>query len=117
MGFADDANALIEEKNFDGLESLWMNQLERDPAEVEDFLRTAKALRKAEQRTQSDTLLSLLGDTLLERKLWPQRLQVLRLLLVREVPAHLRQREWGPESTCKCPERDLGVGPQIARYR
>src|SRR5438132_4633685 len=78
MGFADDANALIEEKNFDGLESLWMNQLERDPAEVEDFLRTAKALRKAEQRTQSDTLLSLLGDTLLERKLWPQRLQVLK---------------------------------------
>jgi transcription elongation GreA/GreB family factor len=78
MGFADDANALIQEKNFDGVESLWMNQLESDPADVDAFVRTAKVLRKAEQRSQSDTLLSLLADTLLERKLWPQRLQVLK---------------------------------------
>src|SRR5438552_14061209 len=75
MGFADDANALIQEKNFDGVESLWMNQLESDAVDVDAFLRAAKALRKAEQRSQSDTLLSLLADTLLERKLWPQRLQ------------------------------------------
>src|SRR5207245_6347136 len=52
MGFADDANALIQEKNFDGVESLGMNQLESDPADVDAFLRPAKALRKAEQRSQ-----------------------------------------------------------------
>ena len=78
MAFADDANALIEQRNFDELESQWMNQLDADPSGVEAFLRSAKALRKAEQRTQSDTLLGLLADTLLEKKLWPQRLQVLK---------------------------------------
>jgi len=78
MGFADDANALIQEKKFEELESLWMSQLERDPSDVEPFLRTAKALRKSEQRTQSDTLLGLLAEMLLERKMWRERLQVLK---------------------------------------
>lgn len=78
MAFAADAHALIEQKQFDDLESLWMNQLETDPSDVASFLKIAKELRKAEQRTQSDTLLSLLGDTLQERKMWPQRLEVLK---------------------------------------
>src|SRR5215212_1845914 len=78
MPFRDDANALIQQKKFDDLEALWMDQLDRDPGDVDSFLHTAKALRKAEQRTQSDTLLGLLADALKERKLWPQRLQVLK---------------------------------------
>ena len=91
LGFAEDASALIEKKKFDELESLWMNQLERDPSDVDALIRTAKALRKAEQRTQSDTLLGLLGDTLLEQKLWPQRLAVLKELgRLTKHPAHLR---------------------------
>ena len=80
MAFADDANALIDQKNFDEIESLWMSQMESDPSDVDAFLRTAKALRKAEQRTQSDTLLALLADTLLEKKMWPERLHVLKEL-------------------------------------
>lgn len=78
MAFADDANALIERKNFEELESLWMSQMDSDASDVDAFLRTAKALRKSEQRTQSDTLLGLLSDTFLEKKMWPQRLQVLK---------------------------------------
>jgi transcription elongation GreA/GreB family factor len=78
MAFADEANALIERKKFEELESLWMSQMDSDASDVDAFLRTAKALRKAEQRTQSDTLLSLLSDVLLEKKMWPQRLQVLK---------------------------------------
>jgi transcription elongation GreA/GreB family factor len=78
LGFAEDAAKLIDKKQFDKLESLWMGQLESDPSDVDAFLRTAKVLRKAEQRTQSDTLLGLLGDTYLERKMWTQRLQVLK---------------------------------------
>ena len=78
MAFAEDANALIERKNFDEVEALWMNQMERDPTGVDAFLRAAKALRKSEQRTQSDTLLGLLADTLLEKKRWSERLQVLK---------------------------------------
>ena len=80
MGFVEDANALIEKKKFDELESLWMNQLERDPSDADAFLRIAKALRKAEQRTQSDTFLGLLSYQLLDQKLWPQRLAVLKEL-------------------------------------
>lgn len=92
MGFADDANALIEQKKFDDLESLWMNQLDSDPSDVDAFLRIAKALRKAEQRTLSDTLVGLLGDSLLERKLWPQRLAVLKELgRLSKHPSQLRQ--------------------------
>jgi len=78
LGFSEDAAKLIEKKDFDALESLWMAQLESDPRDVGAFLRIAKALRKAEQRTQSDTLLGLLGDTYLERKMWHERLQVLK---------------------------------------
>jgi len=78
LAFGEDAAKLIEKKDFDALESLWMGQLDSDPSDVDAFLRTAKALRKAEQRTQSDTLLGLLNDTYLERKMWPQRLQVLK---------------------------------------
>ena len=78
MGFSEDAAKLIDKKDFDALESLWMAQLDSDPSDVDAFLRAAKALRKAEQRTQSDTLLGLLGDTYLERKMWHERLQVLK---------------------------------------
>lgn len=92
MAFADDAAKLIEKKDFDGVESLWMAQLDGDPSDVDAFLRTAKALRKAEQRSQSDTLLGLLGDTYLERKMWPQRLQVLKETgRLSKHPAQLRQ--------------------------
>jgi len=92
MGFAEDANALIQEKKFDELESLWMNQIESDPADIDAFLRTAKALRKSEQRTQSDTLLGLLADALLERKMWPERLHVLKEVgRLSKHPGQLRQ--------------------------
>ncbi len=78
MPFREDAQQLIQQKKYEELESLWMNQIEADPSDVATFLTTAKALRKAEQRTQSDTLLGLLGDALKDRQLWAQRLQVLK---------------------------------------
>src|SRR5688500_6230482 len=55
-----------------------MNQIDSDPSDVDSFLHIAKSLRKAEQRTQSDTLIGLLADALKERQLWHQRLQVLK---------------------------------------
>ena len=78
MPFRDDANALIQKKKFEDLEAVWLDQIEKDPSDADTFVNVAKALRKAEQRTQSDTLLGLLADALKERKLWPQRLQVLK---------------------------------------
>ena len=72
MGFADDANALIQQKQFDDLESLWMGQLDSDPSDVDAFLRTAKSLRKAEQRrplgADSVEHRSDVRDALLERR-------------------------------------------------
>ncbi|HEX6639687.1 MAG TPA: hypothetical protein VF215_01170, partial [Thermoanaerobaculia bacterium] len=91
MSFREDASALIQKKKFDDFEVLWMNQVESDPGDVEAFLNSAKALRKAEQRSQSDTLLGLLGDALKEKGLWPQRLQVLKELgRLSKHPAHIR---------------------------
>ena len=78
MPFRDEAAQLIQQKKFDDLESLWMSQIDSDPSDVETFLGVAKALRKAEQRSQSDTLLGLLGDSLKEHNLWAQRLLVLK---------------------------------------
>jgi transcription elongation GreA/GreB family factor len=78
MGFRDNAQALIQQKKFDDLESLWMNQIESDPRDVDSFLHIAKSLRKSEQRSQSDTLLGLLSDVLKEKQLWAQRLAVLK---------------------------------------
>jgi transcription elongation factor GreA-like protein len=80
MPFREDANALIQKKKFDDFETLWMSQLDSDPSDVEMFLTAAKALRKAEQRSQSDTLLGLLADAQKEKGLWAQRLQVLKEL-------------------------------------
>jgi len=91
MPFRDDAITLIDRKKFEDVEGLWMEQLDRDPTDVDSFLTAAKALRKAEQRTQSDTLLGLLADSLKERGHWSQRLQVLKELgRLSKHPATLR---------------------------
>jgi transcription elongation GreA/GreB family factor len=78
MPFREDASALIQQKKFDDVEALWMNQLDSDPSDTDSFLFVAKALRKAEQRSQSDTLVGLLSDALKERGLWTARLHVLK---------------------------------------
>ena len=91
MGFREDAQVLIQQKKFDELESLWMNQIESDPRDVDAFLHLAKQLRKSEQRTQSDTLLGLLSDVLKDKHLWPQRLSVLKELgRLSKHPAQMR---------------------------
>lgn len=91
MAFRNTALALIEKKSFDDLESLWMSQVESDPGDVDSFLTVAKALRKAEQRQQSDTLLGLLADGLKERGQWVERLQVLKeVARLSKHPAQLR---------------------------
>jgi transcription elongation GreA/GreB family factor len=78
LSFRDSANSLILQKKFDDFETLWMSQLESDPTDVDAFVNAAKALRKAEQRSQSDTLLGLLADALKEREAWVDRLHVLK---------------------------------------
>jgi transcription elongation GreA/GreB family factor len=78
MPFREAAQQFIQQKKFEDVETLWMSQLDDDPSDVDSFLSVAKSLRKAEQRTLSDTLLGLLADALKERGLWPQRLVVLK---------------------------------------
>jgi len=91
MAFRDDAQRLIQEKNFDELESVWMARLDEDPSDVDTFLAVAKSLRKAEQRTQSDTLVGLLADSLKERGLWRERFAVLKEIgRLHKHPAQLR---------------------------
>lgn len=91
MAFRDEAQQLIQQKKFDDLESVWMNQIDSDPSDVDSFLHVAKVLRKADQRIQADTLLGLLADSLKERKLWAQRLAALKEIgRLSKHPAHLR---------------------------
>src|ERR1051326_2806156 len=91
MAFRDDAQRLIQGKNLDELESVWMTQLDEDPSDVDTFLAVAKSLRKAEQRTQSDTLVGLLADSLKERGLWRERFDVVKEIgRVPKHPAQLR---------------------------
>ncbi|HXG58846.1 MAG TPA: GreA/GreB family elongation factor [Thermoanaerobaculia bacterium] len=78
MPFREEAHALIDQNQFDALETLWMNQIESDPAGVDVYLEVARALRKHDQRTLSDTLTALLADVLKERGLWRERLRVLK---------------------------------------
>lgn len=72
------ASSLIEKKEWEDLESLWMEELEGDPTRVDEFLEIAKRIRKADERQRADALLDLLGDSLKERGAWPERLTVLR---------------------------------------
>jgi transcription elongation GreA/GreB family factor len=88
---ATEAQRLIEQKEIDKVETLWMEQVESDPSNVDDFLATALLLRKAGEREESDALLDLLADTLKERALWPQRLRVLKeIARLSKKPASLR---------------------------
>ena len=80
MTFVHDATSLIEKQSFDAVESLWMEWIESDSLEVNEFLGTAKMLRKAGERTRADALLELLADALKDRQDWPGRLRVLKEL-------------------------------------
>ena len=71
---------MIDQKKYEDVEARWLAQLESDPSNADDFIATAKLLRKSEERSRADALLVLLPDTLKERQLWPQRLSVLKEL-------------------------------------
>lgn len=92
MAWVDEARALIEAKKFEDLEAMWMSRLESDPSDIEDFVATAKLLRKADERSRADALLGLLGDSLKENKLWLQRLAVLKeVVRLAKHPANFRK--------------------------
>lgn len=79
MSLTSETAPLIAEKKFEDVEASWLARLEADdPGSVDEFLATAKALRKAEERQRADALLGLLADALLEKKRWPDRLKVLK---------------------------------------
>lgn len=80
MSLVAEIAALIQKKDFDAIESVWMSQLEKDPGRVDQFLEAAKMLRKAEERTRADALLELLADAQKEKGAWPERLRTLKEL-------------------------------------
>lgn len=75
---SDTIQPKIDTRDFDGVESIWMSELERDASRIDDYLEVAKRLRKAEERTRADTLLDMLAESLREQGLWRERLVVLR---------------------------------------
>lgn len=92
MAWVDEARALIEAKKFEDLEAMWMSRLESDPSKIDEFIATAKLLRKAEERSRADALLGLLGDALKQNQLWMQRLAVLKeVVRLAKHPANFRK--------------------------
>lgn len=69
---------MIKEGDFDGVEALWMEEIEKDPSRFDLFLETGRKLRKAGERSMSDTLLELLAESQKEKGLWFERLQTLK---------------------------------------
>ena len=110
MTFSSEAKSLIEQKQFEQLETRWLAQVQADPSDVEDFLTTAKALRRAEERSRADALLGLLADALKEKGLWPQRLKALKELSRLSKPGKGLQREL--EETIK---HVFSASPSFAR--
>jgi transcription elongation GreA/GreB family factor len=80
MSLFAEATELIERQSFDEIESRWMARLESGSIDLDEFLNTAKMLRKAGERSRADALLELLADTLKDRQQWPERFRVLREL-------------------------------------
>lgn len=80
MSLLAEATELIEKQSFDEIESRWMERMESDSIDLEEFLHTARMLRKAGERSRADALLELLADTLKDRRQWPQRLRILKEL-------------------------------------
>ncbi len=92
MSLTSEAKPLIESRKFEEVEALWLARLESNISDVEDFLATARALRKAEERGRSDALLGLLGDALVAREDWAGRLKVLKEIgRLAKQPANLRK--------------------------
>ena len=91
MPFNQDASPLIQAGQFEKVEELYMAELEKDPLRVEEFLETAKSLRKVDERSRADALLGLLADALKEKGAWPERVKVLREIgRLSRNPANLR---------------------------
>ncbi|HVT05345.1 MAG TPA: GreA/GreB family elongation factor [Thermoanaerobaculia bacterium] len=91
MSLLEKVNPLVEQHKFDDIESLWMAKMESDPGDVDDFLATAKAMRRAEERVRSTALMELLADALRDQGAWPERLRVLKEIgRLSKKPANLR---------------------------
>ncbi len=92
LSVSEETKGWIEGGKFDEVEAAWMASLEGDPAPVEDYLETARMLRKKGERTRSETLLDLLAEGLKEAGRWSERLRVLREIgRLSRHPSSLRQ--------------------------
>jgi transcription elongation GreA/GreB family factor len=91
LSFVAEVSSLIEKKQFDELESIWMSRLESSDVSVDEYLEAARLLRKADERSRADALLELLADGLKSRGDWPGRLRALKeMARLTKKPGHLR---------------------------
>jgi transcription elongation GreA/GreB family factor len=84
-------SSLIEKKQFDEIESVWMARLESSSTSVDEYMEAARLLRKADERSRADALLELLGDALKGRGDWAGRLRALKeIARLSKKPGNLR---------------------------
>jgi transcription elongation GreA/GreB family factor len=68
----------IGKGNSDTVEDAWLQQLEKDPTDLELFVGIARSLVGSSQGERARTLLETLDEELVRRKLWRERLDLLR---------------------------------------
>ena len=91
MKLSKTVRGLVEAREIEKVESAWIDQMDKDPSRVADFLETGKVLRKAGERQLSEMLLELLSEAQKERELWRERLQTLKeMARLSKRPAALR---------------------------
>ena len=78
MKFSKEIAKLVEARDLEKAEELWVESLSGDMPPVDEYLSAAKQLRKAGERSMADTLLELLAEALLESEDWTGRLKVLK---------------------------------------
>lgn len=78
MKFSNEVRKKIDAREFDEVETLWMDSLSGRLPPVEEYLLAAKHLRKAGERSLADTLLELLAEALRESDDWVGRLSILK---------------------------------------
>jgi transcription elongation GreA/GreB family factor len=69
---------LLEQNKLDELEDYWLEQLEKESFDLNDFLQVAKHLGRHREKARAGVLMTFLDDHLRQHERWKDRLRVLK---------------------------------------
>ena len=72
---------LVEEGQWDELETYWLERMESGESEFGDFMEVARLLGRQREKARAAMLMGLLEDHLRDKQRWPLRLRVLKEII------------------------------------